>query len=42
MSDKFNKIYDHSIKNPEKFWQEAAEDIFWFLTYKLYLILKIK
>ena len=30
MSDKFNKIYDHSIKNPEKFWQEAAEDIFWF------------
>ena len=30
MSDKFSKIYDHSIKNPEKFWQEAAEDIFWF------------
>ncbi len=30
MSDKFNKIYDHSLKNPEKFWQEAAEDIFWF------------
>ncbi len=30
MSDKFNKIYDHSLKNPEKFWREAAEDIFWF------------
>ena len=30
MSVKFNKIYDHSIKNPEKFWQDAAEDIFWF------------
>ena len=25
-----DKPYDHSIKSPEKFWQEAAEDIFWF------------
>ena len=30
MSDKFSKIYDLSIKDPEKFWQEAADDIFWF------------
>ena len=30
MSDKFNKIYDQSIKNPEKFWGDASEDIFWF------------
>ena len=30
MSDKFNKIYDQSIKNPEKFWEEASNDIFWF------------
>ena len=30
MSDKFQKIYDQSIKNPEKFWQEASNDIFWF------------
>ena len=30
MSDKFQKIYDQSIKNPEKFWQEASDDIFWF------------
>ena len=30
MSDKFNKIYDKSINNPEKFWSEASEDIFWF------------
>ena len=30
MSDKFNKIYDQSINNPEKFWEEAANDIFWF------------
>ena len=30
MSDKFNKIYEESINNPEKFWQEAANDIFWF------------
>jgi len=30
MSDKFSKIYDQSIKDPEKFWQEASNDIFWF------------
>ena len=30
MSDKFSKIYDLSIKDPEKFWQEAANHIFWF------------
>ena len=30
MSDKLQKIYDQSINNPEKFWQEASNDIFWF------------
>ena len=30
MSDKFKKIYEQSINNPEKFWEEAANDIFWF------------
>ncbi len=30
MSKKFNEIYQKSINNPEKFWQEASEDIFWF------------
>ena len=30
MSDKFNKIYEKSIKEPENFWKEAADDIFWF------------
>ena len=30
MSDKFNKIYEQSINNPEKFWDEASNDIFWF------------
>ena len=30
MSSKFNQIYQKSIKNPEKFWQAASEDIFWF------------
>ena len=30
MSEKFNKIYNKSIKNPEKFWYEASKDIFWF------------
>ena len=30
MSQKFQKIYDQSLNNPEKFWQEASDDIFWF------------
>ena len=30
MSDKFNNIYKQSIQNPEKFWEEASKDIFWF------------
>ena len=30
MSLKFKKIYENSIKNPEKFWQDISEDIFWF------------
>ena len=30
MSKKFQEIYNKSIKNPEKFWQDASEDIFWF------------
>ena len=30
MSDKFNRIYNESIQNPEVFWQKAADDIFWF------------
>ena len=30
MSKKFSEIYDQSLQNPEKFWQEASNDIFWF------------
>ena len=30
MSKKLNKIYQESILNPEKFWQNASNDIFWF------------
>ena len=30
MSKKFSDIYDQSLQNPEKFWQEASNDIFWF------------
>ena len=30
MSSIFSEIYENSIKNPEKFWQEASVDIFWF------------
>ena len=30
MSIKFKEIYKNSIKNPEKFWREVSENIFWF------------
>ena len=30
MSNKFNNIYQDSLKNPESFWQEVSNDIFWF------------
>jgi len=30
MTAKYNEIYENSIKNPEEFWQEISEDIFWF------------
>ena len=30
MSDKFREIYSKSIKDPENFWREASENIFWF------------
>ncbi len=30
MKDSFNKIYQESIENPERFWQNVSEDIFWF------------
>ena len=30
MSDKFKEIYRKSIKDPESFWEEASDDIFWF------------
>ena len=30
MNNKFNKIYQNSLKNPENFWQKVSNDIFWF------------
>ena len=30
MSRKFNEIYENSIKDPENFWKEIANDIFWY------------
>ena len=30
MSKKFNEIYQKSINNPESFWRQASENIFWF------------
>ena len=30
MSDKFKEIYRKSIEDPENFWKEASDDIFWF------------
>ena len=30
MKSEFDRIYKESINNPEKFWQEISNDIFWF------------
>ena len=30
MSEKFKEIYQNSIQNPENFWKEVSDDIFWF------------
>ena len=30
MKSDFDQIYKESINNPEKFWQEVSNDIFWF------------
>ena len=30
MSEKFQEIYQNSLRNPEKFWKEISNDIFWF------------
>ena len=30
MSKNYKKIYENSIKNPEEFWQEVSNDVFWF------------
>ena len=30
MTSKFKSIYENSIRNSEKFWQEISEDIFWY------------
>ena len=30
MGKNFQQIYDNSIKNPEEFWKNNSEDIFWF------------
>ncbi len=30
MTKNFREIYENSIKNPEKFWKEISDDIFWF------------
>ena len=38
MQKKFQEIYENSINNPEKFWQEESEDIFWFKKPKKILI----
>ena len=30
MDLKFKEIYDNSIKNPNKFWEDVSKDIFWY------------
>ena len=30
MNQKYKEIYENSIKNREKFWQEVSNNIFWY------------
>jgi len=30
MTTKYQEIYQRSIKDPESFWAEVANDIFWY------------
>ena len=30
MKNSFNKIYQESIQNPEEFWKNVSDDVFWF------------
>ena len=30
MNNRYNKIYQNSLKNPEEFWKDISNDIFWF------------
>ncbi len=30
MKNSFNKIYQKSIQNPEEFWKNVSDDVFWF------------
>ena len=36
----YKKIYQHSIKNPQKFWAERAEQLHWFQKWKTVLTKK--
>ena len=30
MTNSYNKIYQESIQNPEEFWKNVSDDVFWF------------
>ena len=30
MKNSFHKIYQESIQNPEEFWKNVSDDVFWF------------
>ena len=30
MKNSFDKIYQESIQNPEEFWKNVSDDVFWF------------
>ncbi len=30
MKSNFKEIYNHSLNNPEEFWKNISEDVFWF------------
>ena len=36
MNLKFKEIYDNSIKNPNKFWEDISKDIFGIKTLQKY------
>ena len=39
LSEKYEKVYDSSIKNKEDFWRKVSDDVFWYKNQPKYSIL---